>query len=99
MISNNVSRETFRLTGNTEPGLVIAPVYFIERVYKMKMYYLLLDPSFNPPIKTFWHGDNTESDFLTKLRGFVIPLGKNKPKNISRKTSDGYVLPGKIYEF
>ena len=62
------------------------------------MYYLLLDPTLKPPVKTYWYGDNKKSDFLTELRGYVIPLGKNKPKNISIKTSIG-IFPGKIYNF
>lgn len=48
----------------------------------MKMYYLLLDPTLKPPVKTYWCGDNKKADVLTELRGYVIPLGKNKPKNI-----------------
>lgn len=63
------------------------------------MYYLLLDPTMNPPVKTYWYGDNKKSDFLLDLRGYVIPLGKNKPKNVSRVTSSGKVFPGKIYNF
>ena len=63
------------------------------------MYYLLLDPTIKPPVKTYWYGDNKKSDFLTELRGYVIPLGKNKPKNVSRIAWDGSIFPGKIYNF
>ena len=52
----------------------------------MIMYYVLIDPSFHPSINTYWKGDNTRAGFLTELRGFVIPLGTRKPKNVSRET-------------
>lgn len=52
----------------------------------MKQYYQLLDPSFNPPITTYWCGESSKATILTKLRGFVIPLGTRKPKNVSRET-------------
>lgn len=55
----------------------------------MKMYYLLLDTNVKPlttPVTTYWCGDNSKAGFLTSLRGFVIPLGTRKPKNVSRET-------------
>ena len=55
----------------------------------MKMYYLLLDTNVKPlttPVTTYWCGDNSKAGFLTDLRGFVIPLGTRKPKNVSRET-------------
>ena len=51
----------------------------------MKMYYLLMDTNVKPltaPIITCWCGDNSKANFLTSLRGFVIPLGTRKPRNI-----------------
>ena len=52
----------------------------------MKQYYELLDPTINPPVVTYWHGDTTRASFLLELRGFVIPLGSKKPKKVSRET-------------
>lgn len=55
----------------------------------MKMYYLLLDTNTEPllkPVQTYWHGDNSRAQFLTTLRGFVIPLGTKKPKKLSSET-------------
>ena len=51
----------------------------------MKMYYLLLDTNVKPlttPVSTYWCGDNSKADFLTSLRGFVIPLGTKKPRKV-----------------
>lgn len=51
----------------------------------MKMYYLLFDTNVKPlttPVTTYWCGDNSKAGFLTDLRGFVIPLGTRKPRNI-----------------
>lgn len=50
----------------------------------MIMYYVLVDPTFHPPVKTYWRGNNSKAGFLTELRGFVIPLGIYKPKNVSK---------------
>lgn len=52
----------------------------------MKMYYLLTDPTFKPSVNTYWHGDNSRAQFLTTLRGFVIPLGTKKPKKLNSET-------------
>lgn len=61
----------------------------------MKQYYKLIDPfgmtKYNTsPVVSYWHGDTTKSKILLALRGFVLPLGTAKPKNVSRET---------IYEF
>ena len=34
------------------------------------------------PVNTYWCGDNSKASFLTELRGFVLPLGTRKPRNI-----------------
>lgn len=52
----------------------------------MKMYYVLIDPTIKPCINTYWHGDNSSANFLTRLRGFVLPLGTRKPKNLTGST-------------
>ena len=52
----------------------------------MIMYYLLTDPTFHPSVNTYWRGDNSRAGFLTKLGGFVIPLGTRKPRNVSHET-------------
>lgn len=52
----------------------------------MKMYYLLTDPTMTPPVNTYWYGDNSRAKILTSLRGFVLPIGTRKPKNVSHET-------------
>lgn len=52
----------------------------------MKQYYELLDPTFSPPVITYWCGESSKAKILTQLRGFVIPLGNKKPKKVSRET-------------
>lgn len=56
----------------------------------MKHYYKLIDPWKSGAIVTYWHGDPASAKILLSLRGFVLPLGTHKPKNVSRET---------IYEF
>lgn len=55
----------------------------------MKQYYALIDTNVKPlttPVITYWCGDSTKASFLTRLRGFVLPLGTRKPRNVSRET-------------
>lgn len=55
----------------------------------MKQYYALIDTNVKPltaPVTTYWCGDSTKASFLTRLRGFVLPLGTRKPRNVSRET-------------
>lgn len=57
----------------------------------MKHYYKLIDPMrIGAPVVTYWHGDPAKAKVLITLRGFVLPLGTHKPKNVSRET---------LYEF
>lgn len=57
----------------------------------MKQYYKLIDPmGRGEPVVTYWHGDTAKSAILLHLRGFVLPLGTYKPKNVSHET---------LYEF
>ena len=53
----------------------------------MKQYYLLFDTNPNTyNVITYWVGDSSRADFLTKLGDMIIPLGNKKPKNVSRET-------------
>lgn len=57
----------------------------------MKQYYKLIDPfgmtKYNTqPVVSYWHGDPAKAKVLLSLRGFVLPLGTRKPKNVSRET-------------
>lgn len=57
----------------------------------MKQYYKLIDPMHRgEPVVTYWHGDPAKAKILLTLRGFVLPLGTHKPKNVSCET---------LYEF
>lgn len=58
----------------------------MEKGEAMIMYYLLVDPTLHPSVNTYWRGDNSRAGFLTELRGFVIPLGTRKPRNVSHET-------------
>lgn len=52
----------------------------------MKQYYKLIDQCKNVTIVTYWHGDPAKAKVLLTLRGFVLPLGTHKPKNVSHET-------------
>lgn len=52
----------------------------------MKQYYRVIDKIDGQLKIETWHGDNLRANWLLRNKFQVLPLGTQKPKNVSRET-------------